>query len=125
MTPIEFEHDGRTYSVRPLNELQSGLAGLMMVDICEAVTKLEWENAPTAVRTLIMRYVRWSLVTCIDGEPQFDYLGYMSEEPLRVFVQAITSDNALYTKWQSAYDEANLEQVDPNVPSVEPQAENA
>lgn len=123
MTPIEFKHDGRTYSVRPLNELQSSLSSLMMLDICLAITGAEWEDAPKALRTLIMHYVNWSLCTEIDGEVQFDYLNYTQEAPFKAFVLSITGDNELFTKWSNAHKEANLEQVDPNASSGEPQAE--
>lgn len=118
-----FTHKDRTYVVSAMTTFQASLSFLTMVDLCKDATGIEWDDAPLTPRKFIRYFIEWGLCTTIDGIA-FNLLTDANADKFAEFSNLVASDSTLADKWLSAYEEANLEQTDPNVLNAEPEAGN-
>ena len=121
---VEFEHNEVKYTVKPVSLRMSELAGSLVFDICiiigidvgiledkqydysEVATKL-----PNVFYTQVSNFTNFMLTTQFEGDSIFKGYNISLMKNVatmyRWWIEALDSDDALYTKWLAAYEEVN------------------
>lgn len=134
--PIKaFEHNGVSYSVRPLTGLDKlDVSSLMLtwkvgeisvelglIDSYKG-TKEDFKDLPDYLFVRIHTFVSWMQVTLINTGK---LMGISLDSPTEKLAKAyndwieLVSDDELFNQWEAAYKGANLEEKDPLAPTLD------
>jgi len=123
MNNVTFEHQGATYTVRPIKSGEKQVAVYRGLDLVRIIgvelgipKNADTDEYPESLLSEVLYFQYLTMVTTIEGDPshimpakQIDRL------KKRVWEQWIeeTMASGLYTQWVDAYDEANRTSAPP------------
>jgi len=125
-----FEWNGARFVVRPMSGMEKDFYVSILADVADAICKArgyDLDSLPRTLDKLIVMFVRWMLVTTIEGDA-LPTCNLMLDNPVPCFdawVKAVTSNQELWTLWKQAYEDANRQDTSPLELSPAPQAESA
>lgn len=120
MKPETFKHDNATITVRAQTVFERDSFHYVIQDVAKPIVKgygiEELTDVPVTLDVMLTRYIRWMMVSTIEGEttlPQWgDWFDYVSRNTDKyadfcAWLSLIREDSTLLDKWATAFNKAN------------------